>query len=89
MTIIQQGDHCIETTLTVEEVQKAINSLLKERERVKRNGKKRRQAKREANPPQPKEKKAPKKYYIPTGRPRGRPKKIITSIEINDAPQTE
>ena len=72
MTLIQQGDDTYETSLSLEEVQRAITFLLKERERIKIQGRKRRQAHREANPPQPKEKKV---YYQPTGRPRGRPRK--------------
>lgn len=89
MTIIQQEGRTIETHLSIDEVVRAIRFLLKERERVRLNGKKRRQAEREANPLPPKEKNPPKTYYIPTGRPRGRPKKNTTTSITTDTPVTE
>ncbi|NBX50529.1 hypothetical protein EBT25_11480 [bacterium] len=73
MTRLEEGEKVIEVDMSLEEVQRAIAFLLKERERVKLQGRRRRQAKREAEPP--KEPTVPKKYYVPTGRPRGRPRK--------------
>lgn len=73
MTRLEEGEKVIDVDVSLEDVQKAIAFLLKERERVKLQGRRRRQAKREAEPPKaPTE---PKKYYVPTGRPRGRPRK--------------
>lgn len=72
MTRLQEGENIIDVDVSLEDVQKAIAFLLKERERVKLQGRKRRQLAREALPPkEPKE----HKKYVPTGRPRGRPRK--------------
>lgn len=80
MTILNDGERIVEIELSIEEIQRAVAFLIKERERVKLQGRRRRQALKEANPPAPKEPTEPKKYYIPTGRPRGRPRK--TSEEV-------
>lgn len=71
----------VDTHLTQEEVQRAINFLLKERERTKLQGQRRRARQRETKPPVVKEKKEPKKYYQPTGKPRGRPRKNPPALE--------
>jgi hypothetical protein len=85
MTLIKDKEEVYETDLSLDEVIRAINFLLKERERVKVQARKRRQAFREANPLPPKEPKEPKKYYKPSGNPRGRPKKVQPVPEC-DAP---
>lgn len=75
--------------LNKEEVHRAIRDFLKERERIKICSKKRRdKRKAEAPPKQPKEPKPrpsragipQKKYYVPTGRPRGRPRKVVPEV---------
>jgi hypothetical protein len=71
----------VDTYLTEEEVQRAITFLLKERERTKLQGQRRRARQRENKPPVVKEKKEPKKYYQPTGKPRGRPRKNTPVVE--------
>ena len=73
MTRLEEEGNVVDVDMSLADVQKAIAFLLKERERVKMQGRKRRQAAREALPP--KEPPVPKKYYVPTGRPRGRPRK--------------
>ena len=71
----------VDTHLTQVEVERAINFLLKERERTKLQGQRRRIRLKENNLPIIKEKKEPKKYYQPTGNPRGRPRKS-TSVDV-------
>ena len=72
MTRLEEEGNVVDVDMSLADVQKAIAFLLKERERVKLQGRKRRQLAREALPPkEPKE----HKKYVPTGRPRGRPRK--------------
>lgn len=74
---------CIETPLSEEEVQRAIALLLKERERVRLQAQRRRQRRREEKSNETQEicPKPKKVYYQPTGRPRGRPRKIPPAPE--------
>lgn len=83
--------------LNEREVLRAIRSFIRERERIKICSKKRRdKRKAEAPPKQPKEPKPrpsragipQKKYYVPTGRPRGRPRKVIPP-PAEDAPPAD
>lgn len=79
--------------LTEEEVQRAIRDFLKERERLRIASKKRREKIKATRPPkEPKEPKEPKprksragikqkNYYVPTGRPRGRPRKVMEEAD--------
>lgn len=77
--------------LSEEEVQRAIRYFLKERERVKICSKKRREKQKASRPPPPppKEPKEPKKYYVPTGRPRGRPRKVLPDAVPEVAPPAQ
>lgn len=81
--------------LNEEEVQRAIRAFLKERERLRLASKKRREKIKAEQPPkepkQPKPRKSragikQKNYYVPTGRPRGRPRKVVTE---DDPPAEE
>lgn len=83
----------IETDLTKEEVERAIQLLIKGRERSKLRSQRLRDKARAERPPAPPKESKPraepkprksragikpnKTYYVPTGRPRGRPRKEV------------
>lgn len=83
--------------LTEEEVQRAIRDFLKERERLRVASKKRRekmkavQTPKEPKQPKPRKSRAgvkQKNYYVPTGRPRGRPRKAVEEVPAPPAEET-
>lgn len=83
--------------LTEEEIQRAIRDFLKERERLRIASKKRRekqkaiQPTKEAKQPKPRKSRAgvkQKSYYVPTGRPRGRPRKAVEEAPSSPAGET-
>lgn len=83
--------------LSEEEVQRAIRDFLRERERLRVASKKRREKMKaerppkEPKPPKPRKSRAgvkQKSYYVPTGRPRGRPRKVVEEALASPAGET-
>ncbi len=77
MATISDTVESFQVELSAAEVRRAIEFLLKERERSKLKSRRKRLEIREARGPVEPKPPAPKKsYYVPTGRPRGRPRKL-------------
>lgn len=91
MAQIREGEKIIDVEMSMKDLVYAMKFLIKERERAKLFGRKQRAAKLEnpepKEPKEPKVRKEPKKYYVPTGRPRGRPRKnpLPPAPEVSEA----